>query len=125
MLDLYGLKPEAKRKRIIEDFGTFCSLVLAWEARQQQLKGCRESSNSVTIQSSGTKSQRRLSNNHVHATRPVTPQSTTDSESTAVSSPGRGHSGSHSPESIVDENIDYSSGQYCSSTRSIEMNSKD
>jgi hypothetical protein len=35
MLDLYGLKPEAKRKRIIEDFGTFCSLVLAWEARQQ------------------------------------------------------------------------------------------
>ncbi|XP_062503860.1 PHD finger protein 23A-like [Corticium candelabrum] len=109
MLDVYGLKPEAKRKRIIEDFGTFCGLVLAWEARQQQLNNCHKTSTTKDRSTSTAKQQRRLSSNGVVGPRPRTPQSTTDSESTVGSSRDDRHSSSRSPDSVVDENIDYSS----------------
>ncbi|XP_065844444.1 PHD finger protein 13-like [Oscarella lobularis] len=35
LLEMCDFRPEVKRRRVIEDFGTFCSLVLAWEKREQ------------------------------------------------------------------------------------------
>ncbi|XP_020903930.1 PHD finger protein 13 isoform X2 [Exaiptasia diaphana] len=48
--------PEPKKKRTLEDFNTFCSLILAYEARQEELKRKSKSSNSEDSVSSSTDS---------------------------------------------------------------------
>ena len=78
----------------------------------QQLNNCHKTSTTKDRSTSTAKQQRRLSSNGVVGPRPRTPQSTTDSESTVGSSRDDRHSSSRSPDSVVDENIDYSSGWF-------------